>query len=62
MFSQFEKTAGKLPVKCRIVKIVPDTIGKVPDSADKVPDIVKIVSDTIGEMPDSREDVMKGMI
>ena len=61
MFSQFEKTAGKL-VKCRIVKLVPDTIGKVPDSADKVPDIVKIVSDTIGEMPDSREDVMKGMI
>ena len=54
MFSQFEKTAGKLPDS----KLVPDTIGKVPDSADKVPDIVKIVPDTISEMPDSSKDVM----
>ena len=52
MFSQFEKTAGKL-VKCRIVKLVPD-------SAEKVPDIVKIVPDTISEMPDSSKDVMHG--
>lgn len=62
MVSQFEKNAGKLLLKRRIVKLVSETIGKMPDSADKVPDIVKLVLDTIGEMPDSRKDVMKGMI
>ena len=56
MFSQFERTAGKLPVKCRIVKLVPVTIGKVPDSADKVPDSANRVPDRTEELPDNEQE------
>ena len=36
LFGQFEKIVGKLPLKCRIVIIVPATTGEMPDSSKDV--------------------------